>query len=185
MSAYFDDPRLKAAFTFQDVYMGLSPFSAPATFSLLPYSELAHGVWYPKGGMYSIVEALTDLAREAGVEFRFNSAVENIETQSTTARGVRFADGTHLTADVVLANADLPYVYQNLLPQDRTAKTLSRKQYSSSVISFFWGMDKTHGCPGSTYPFSGGRLPTELREYRSGSDPASQPQPLCSRPGQP
>ncbi len=142
MSAYFDDPRLKAAFAFQDVYLGMSPFSAPATFSLLPYSELAHGVWYPKGGMYSIVEALTDLAREAGVEFRFNSAVENIETQSTTARGVRFADGTHLTADVVLANADLPYVYQNLLPQDRTAKTLSRKQYSSSVISFFWGMDK-------------------------------------------
>ncbi|HXZ73346.1 MAG TPA: FAD-dependent oxidoreductase, partial [Streptosporangiaceae bacterium] len=31
MSAYFDDPRLKAAFTFQDVYMGLSPFEAPAT----------------------------------------------------------------------------------------------------------------------------------------------------------
>ncbi|HEY3473572.1 MAG TPA: FAD-dependent oxidoreductase, partial [Anaerolineales bacterium] len=58
MSAYFDDPRLKAAFTFQDVYMGLSPFEAPATFSMMPYTELAHGVWYPKGGMYSIVRAL-------------------------------------------------------------------------------------------------------------------------------
>ena len=52
MSTYFDDPRLKAAFTFQDVYMGLSPFEAPATFSMMPYTELAHGVWYPKGGMY-------------------------------------------------------------------------------------------------------------------------------------
>ena len=52
MSAYFDDPRLKTAFTFQDIYMGLSPFEAPATFSLMPYTELAHGVWYPKGGMY-------------------------------------------------------------------------------------------------------------------------------------
>ena len=51
MSAYFDDPRLKAAFTFQDVYMGLSPFEAPATFSMMPYTELAHGVWYPRGGM--------------------------------------------------------------------------------------------------------------------------------------
>ena len=48
MSAYFDDPRLKAAFTFQDVYMGLSPFEAPATFSMMPYTELAHGVWYPR-----------------------------------------------------------------------------------------------------------------------------------------
>src|SRR5574341_1225236 len=39
MRAYFDDPRLKAAFTFQDVYMGLSPFEAPATFSMMPYTE--------------------------------------------------------------------------------------------------------------------------------------------------
>ena len=85
MSAYFDDPRLKAAFTFQDVYMGLSPFDAPATFSLMPYTELAHGVWYPRGGMYSIVEALMDLAREAGVEFIFDAAVEQIDVNATHA----------------------------------------------------------------------------------------------------
>src|SRR5574342_308804 len=118
MSAYFADPRLKAAFTFQDVYMGMSPFEAAATFSLMPYTELAHGVWYPKGGMYRVVETLTDLARQAGVEFIFNSAVERIDTNATHARGVLLADGTRLDADVVLANADLPYVYQDLLPQD-------------------------------------------------------------------
>ena len=54
MAAFFVEPRLKAAFTFQDVYMGLSPFEAPATFSMMPYTELAHGVWYPRGGMYSM-----------------------------------------------------------------------------------------------------------------------------------
>ena len=144
MSAYFDDPRLKAAFTFQDTYMGLSPFDAPATFSLMPYAELAHGVWYPKGGMYSVVETLTNLARQAGVEFIFDSAVERIDTNSTHTRGVLLADGSRLDADVVLANADLPYVYQNLLPQDGMVKALSRKRFSSSVISFFWGVDKTY-----------------------------------------
>jgi len=36
MSAFFDDPRLKSAFTFQDIYMGLSPFEALATFSMMP-----------------------------------------------------------------------------------------------------------------------------------------------------
>ena len=48
--------------------MGMSPFEAPATFSLMPYTELAHGVWYPIGGMYRVVERLTDLARLAGVD---------------------------------------------------------------------------------------------------------------------
>ena len=63
--------------------MGLSPFEAPATFSMMPYTELAHGVWFPKGGMYQIVETLTSLAREAGVEFIFNSAVDRIDTNAT------------------------------------------------------------------------------------------------------
>jgi phytoene desaturase len=144
MSAYFNEPRLKSAFTFQDLYMGLSPFEAPATFSMMPYTELAHGVWYPKGGMYSVVESLTDLARQAGVEFIFNSAVERIDTNATDASGVLLADGNRLDADVVLANADLPYVYQNLLPQDGRGEALLRKQFSCSVISFFWGVDKVY-----------------------------------------
>ncbi len=29
---YFDGPRLKSAFTFQDIYLGLSPYDAPASF---------------------------------------------------------------------------------------------------------------------------------------------------------
>jgi phytoene desaturase len=145
MSAYFDEPRLKSAFTFQDIYMGLSPFDAPATFSMMPYTELTHGVWYPKGGMYRVVESLTDLACAAGVEFIFNTAVEQIDTNSTHVRGVLLAEGARLNADVVLANADLPYVYQHLLPQDGRAEALSRKHFSCSVISFFWGVDKTYG----------------------------------------
>ena len=143
MSHYFDDPRLKAAFTFQDVYMGLSPFEAPATFSMMPYTELAHGVWYPRGGMYQVVEALMSLAHEAGVEFIFNTSVEQIGLNGRSARGL-IVDGKLLKADAVLANADLPYVYQNLLPQDGQAKRLNRKRYSCSVISFFWGVDKPY-----------------------------------------
>jgi len=143
MSNYFDDPRLKAAFTFQDIYMGLSPFEAPATFSMMPYTELAHGVYYPRGGMYSIVEALMQLARNAGVEFIFDSTVGQIDVNSTHARGI-VIDCQKLEADAVLANADLPYVYKNLLPDQKLANTLNRKRFSCSVISFFWGMDKTY-----------------------------------------
>ena len=148
MAAYFGEPRLKAAFTFQDIYMGLSPFEAPATFSFMPYSELTHGVWYPRGGMYRVVETLMELARAAGVEFIFDAAVERIETDPARARGVRLAGGTRLDADVVVANADLPYVYQALLPPDGAAQALARKQFSCSTISFFWGVNRTYGALG-------------------------------------
>jgi phytoene desaturase len=144
VARYFGAPRLKYAFTFQDLYVGLTPFDAPATFSMLSYSELAHGVWYPKGGMYSIVETLVDLARDQGVQFAFGASVSQILTKGTRALGVRLDDGSQLGADVVLANADLPYVYQRLLPDDGSGAALARKQFSCSAISFLWGVDRTY-----------------------------------------
>jgi len=144
MASYFTTPHLKAAFTFQDVYMGLSPFEAPSTFSMMSSTELTHGVWYPEGGMYSVVEALMEVARQAGVEFIFRAVVERIEVAANRARGVVLSDGRCLGADAVVANADLPYVYQRLLPDVDIAKQFDHKQFSCSAISFFWGVDKTY-----------------------------------------
>lgn len=144
MSAYFDDPRLKAAFTFQDVYMGLSPFEAPSTFSMMSYTELAHGAWYPRGGMYSVVEALMGIARRAGVEFEFEADVERIEVDGDRTRGVLLSDGRRILADAVVANADLPYVYNQLLPDQKLAQEMTHKRFSCSTISFFWGVDQTY-----------------------------------------
>lgn len=144
MRDFFRSPRLKAAFTFQDVYMGLSPFEAPATFSMMPYTELAHGVWYPQGGMYRIVEALVEIAHQAGVEFVFKKPVAEIEIHNNQAAGVRLADGQRLPADIVLANADLPYIYESLLPPNSESQQLQSKRYSCSVMSFFWGVDQRY-----------------------------------------
>ena len=156
MAAYFKEPRLKAAFTFQDVYMGLSPFEAPATFSMMSYTELAHGAWYPKGGMYQVVEALMTIAHQAGVEFEFDAEVERIDVHGSAASGVVLADGRRLEADVVLANADLPYVYQDLLPDADLAEELSHKRFSCSTISFFWGVDQPYPGVGAAHPVPGG-----------------------------
>ena len=143
-SRFFRDERLKAAFTFQNMYLGLSPYDAPATFSLLQYTEMAGGVWYPMGGLYRVIESLTSLAEAQGVRFLYDTPVQQIEVEGKRATGVTLKDGSRMTADVIIANADLPYVYQHPLPQDGLAKALARKRFSCSVISFFWGVDKTY-----------------------------------------
>jgi len=176
MAGYFDAPRLKSAFTFQDLYTGLSPFEAPATFSMLPYSELAHGVWHPRGGMYSIVEALVDMATGAGVEVMFGAPVSRIDVEADAARGVTLADGSQLRADVVLANADLPYVYQRLLPQGRMARSLMRKRFSCSAISFLWGLD-------TTYPQLGPHTLFLADDYRTNFDEIMRDLTLPTNPG--
>jgi len=111
---------------------------------MMPYTELTHGVWYPRGGMVRIVESLMELAHQAGVEFVFNSVVERIDIDIAHARGVTLAGGSTVEADIVLANADLPYVYQHLLPPDNMNRKLLHKHFSCSVVSFFWGVDKSY-----------------------------------------
>ncbi len=139
---YFVDPRLKAAFTFQDMYVGLSPYEAPALFSLLQYSELANGVWFPMGGMDRIIKALVGIAQKWGVHFLYNTPVEQIDVGGRLANGVTLANGRRLQAEILVANADLPYVYRHLLPDDRMADRLVDKRYSCSALIFCWGIDK-------------------------------------------
>jgi phytoene desaturase len=142
---YFQDEHLKAAFTFQNMYLGLSPYDAPATYSLLQYTELAGGVWFPRGGLYRVIESLVSIAEGHGVRFRYGAPVRRIDVQGSRATGVTLEDGLHLSADVVVANADLPYVYNHLLPDRAEAKRLDRMQYTCSAMTFYWGVDRE--CP--------------------------------------
>ncbi len=85
---FFKSPKLQMAFTFQDMYMGLSPYESPATYSLLQYTELCDGLYYPAGGMYRVAETLTDIAEKLGVRFLYNSPVKKIMVEGDKATGV-------------------------------------------------------------------------------------------------
>jgi phytoene desaturase len=139
-ATYFKDPRLQAAFSFQNMYLGLSPYDAPATFSLLQYTELGDGVWFPRGGMYRPIETLEKIAAGLGVHFRYDMPVKRINVAGNRVTGVTLEDGGVLSADVIVANADLPYVYSALLPDDGSAARLARKKFTSSALMFYWGV---------------------------------------------
>jgi len=143
-SRFFKTPKLQMAFTFQDMYMGLSPYESPATYSLMQYTELSDGLYYPMGGMYRISETLTAIAEKLGVEFRYNAPVEKILVDRKRATGVVLSDGQTLTADIIVANADLGYVYRSLLPDEDAADRIDRKEYGCSTLMFYWGLDKPY-----------------------------------------
>jgi len=137
---FFKDPRLLAAFSFQNMYLGVSPYDAPATYTLLQYIELVEGVWFPRGGLFRTVETMQAIAEKLGVRFEFNAPVQRIDVDSNRATGVTLKSGERLHADIVIANADLPYAYSELLPVDGATRRLQKKKYTSSALMFFWGL---------------------------------------------
>ncbi|MCL4393381.1 MAG: phytoene desaturase family protein, partial [Chloroflexi bacterium] len=160
---YFRNPHLKAAFTFQNMYLGISPYDALATYSLIQYTELANGVWFPIGGLYRVIESLEAIARSKGVRFVYRTPVTRIDVEGDRATGVALPDGSRAAADVIVANADLPYAYRALLPDDGSADRLERLKYTSSAIMFFWGVDRL-------YPHMGTHNVLLCGDYRTSFD---------------
>lgn len=148
VSHYFTSDKLRKAFSFHSMFLGLSPFAAPAIYSLITYADLVLGMWYPKGGIYSIVEDMVALATEMGVELRTNAPVEEICVEGGRVRGVRLASGEQLSADLVISNADLPYTYQKLVPaaqrRQYTDARLARMDYACSGYLLYLGLDKVY-----------------------------------------
>jgi phytoene desaturase len=146
VSRFFRTEKLRQAFSLQTMYLGLSPFGAPAVYSLLPYTELAEdGLWFPEGGMYALIEAMEGLANELGVEIHSSCPVEQIVVAKGRARGVR-VNGVEVGADAVLANADLPYAYRELLKGSADAdfkfRRRERLKYTASAFMLYLGIDR-------------------------------------------
>jgi phytoene desaturase len=141
---FFTDPQLRMAFTFQNIYVGQNPYQAPAFFSMLPGAEIAEGALFPKGGMHRIIEKLVELAQKNNVEIYYKKPIEKILVEGKRTYGIMLEDGTIIHADLVVGTADLPYVYDQLLPEKRKARQLKNKKYSCSAIVFHWGVDKIY-----------------------------------------
>ena len=147
-SRYFSTERLRRVFTFASMYMGMSPFKAAGTYSLLQYSELTEGVFYPRGGFHSVISALVRVGERYGVEYRLSTSVVSINvanigtSKRQQVRQVTLDTGETVSADVVIVNADLVYAYNNLLSPSSTARELSQRTTSCSSISFYWAMDR-------------------------------------------
>jgi phytoene desaturase len=141
---FFSNPHLRMAYTFQNIYVGQSPFDSPALFSMVPAAELTEGSLFPIGGMYKIVENLLSEAQSVGVSFHYNKPAKEIRVSSKKAESIIFEDGSEIKADIIVANADLPYVYRNLLPDHGKSRRLDRLKYSCSAICFHWGLDKVY-----------------------------------------
>ena len=141
---FFKNENLQQAFTFQNIYVGQNPLVAPALFSMLPAVELIEGALFPIGGMHCVASKLESEANRVGVKFVFNKSVEKIETNGNHVEQVSCSDGTKTAFDIVVMNADLPYAYQNLLPDRSKSARLARRNYSCSAIVFHWGLSKAY-----------------------------------------
>ncbi len=123
-------------------YNGSSPYLTPGVMTSIPHLEHNVGTFYPKGGMYAIVDALYQLALDMGVQFNFEKQVEEILIDpNQQARGV-VVGGKEQYADIVVSNMDIVPSYRKLMPQQKAPEKTLAQERSSSALIFYWGIKK-------------------------------------------
>ncbi len=124
----FEDERVRMLFSFQTMYLGLSPFHAPWVYATLAHMEYGEGIFYPQGGLPSIAVQIAELAKNRGCEIKVKTPVKRVDSGR-----VLLEDGHSLDYDAVICNADMPYARRELLGPGEARKL----RYSCSALVLY------------------------------------------------
>ena len=148
VSRYLKDPSLRQAFSIQPLLVGGNPFDTTSIYSLIHYLEREWGIHFPMGGTGALVDGLGRLLEEVGVDVRLGVDVDRVLSSNGRAIGVRLADGTSICSQIVVSNADAPFLYKNMLgdqPRRRwTARKLDRLRYSMGLFVLYFGTTRQY-----------------------------------------
>ncbi|GAA4543407.1 phytoene desaturase family protein [Mycobacterium paraffinicum] len=128
---HLSDPRLQRVFTFQSLYAGVAPRNALAVYAVIAYMDTVAGVFFPRGGVRALPDALAAAAAEAGVEFRYNATVTGLDRVGGRVSAVRTDRLDPIACDAVVLTTELPKTYELL---GRTPRRPVRLRHAPSAV---------------------------------------------------
>ena len=149
---HFKNKQLQQLLEFPVLFLGALPEDTPALYSLMNYADVKSGTWYPRGGMYKIVEGMHQLATELGVKFNFNHNVVKLDVKEGSVRKVyteviinNEVKTVAFDADVVLGGADYHFIESKLLPLEYRSYSdayWNKRVMAPSCLIYYIGLNK-------------------------------------------
>ncbi len=146
LARYFNDPETRIAFTFQAKYIGMSPWTAPGTFSIISYIEHGGGIYHITGGLNKLSQAMAEAFEQSGGRIHFSAPVKKIIVENGKTTGIELGNGNTEKSDYVIINADFAHAMTNIVDSKNrkkwTDENLACKDYSCSTFMLYLGVKK-------------------------------------------
>ena len=141
--SYFKHPKILSLLEFPILFLGAMPSKTPALYSLMNYADIELGTWYPKGGMYKIIESFEKIAIEQGVTILTNHEVTDFEYHNKTIVKVKTTQG-EFDADYIVSGADYHHTDKEILKEKANYKSnyWDKRTMAPSSLLFYIGIDK-------------------------------------------
>lgn len=148
VSRYIKDPCLRQIFSIHPLLVGGNPFDTTSIYTLIHYLERRWGIHYCMGGMGFLIDALGDLMRRQRIDLKLDTTVKQIAIEGRCVNGVVLENGETLRSDVVVMNADPPYVYTHMMPDGHGSRIHARRiqnmTYSMGLFVLFFGTSRRY-----------------------------------------
>lgn len=148
VARYIKNPKLRQAFSIQPLLVGGNPFDTTSIYGLIHYLERAHGVHFAMGGTSSITNALGDLMMRQGINIQLNTTISQINIDDGVASGVTLEDGTIISADLIVSNADPAHLYTSMIKKEKQAKSarlkLANAEFSMGLFVLYFGTTRQY-----------------------------------------
>lgn len=172
------DERLRRVFSFQALYAGVTPARALAAYAVIAYMDTVAGVYFPRGGMHALPQAMADAAAKAGADLRFGQDVTRLERSAGRITAV-VTGQDRIACDAVVLTPDLPVSYALL---GRTPHRPLGIRHAPSAVVLHAGTDRTWpGLAHHTLSF-GARWHGTFDELTRAGRLMSDPSLLVTRP---
>lgn len=122
VSGFFEDERLRKAFSVPSLLVGGNPFRTSSLYALIHSLERKGGVWYVQGGTGVLIEALAQLFERHGGRLLTGHSVERLEMDGVRVKAALTKQGGRFEADLLVSNADPFYVYDQWIARTRLEK---------------------------------------------------------------
>ncbi|MBW0019615.1 MAG: phytoene desaturase [Mycobacterium sp.] len=129
---HITDARLRRVFTFQSLYAGVAPQNALAAYAVIAYMDTVSGVFFPRGGVRALPDALAAAATRAGVRFLYGRTVTELERSGDRVTAVRTDHDEQICCDAVILTTELPQTYRLLGRKPR--RLLALRSSPSAVV---------------------------------------------------
>jgi len=174
---FLTDERLRRVFSFQSLYAGQSPQHALAVYGVIAYMDTVAGVYFPRGGMRALPDALAAAAADAGVRFHYGTEVTALARSGSRVTAVETGGGS-LRADAVVLTTELPAAYALL---GRTPRRPVRLRPAPSAVVVHLGTTRPLDTAHHTILF-GAAWRRTFRELISEGRLMTDPSLLVTRP---
>ncbi|HEY4418906.1 MAG TPA: phytoene desaturase family protein [Pseudonocardia sp.] len=138
------DERLQRIFSFQALYAGVPPHLAMAAYGVIAYMDTIGGVFFPRGGMRQVAQALADAAVTAGAQIRYGRSATGLERRGGRVTAVRHAstgrpegETARLPCDAVVLTPDLAAARRII---GRTPRRVVPLRHSPSAVVLHAGI---------------------------------------------